>query len=837
MSPKKAKFGVGLGVLAGVGIASYMSGRRAVPALAGTVRIEGLSKPVEVLRDRYGVPHIYAASEHDLFVAQGYVHAADRLFQMDAIRRLAAGRMAEIVGEPALASDRLIRTLGFAQIAEAEISELSPETLTTIESYCVGVNAFIAANRRKLPVEFRLLGYTPEPWEPHHSLAPARLMALGLCGNWESELVRAEIDGIFGEDVLHVLDDDAERRPFPAVINTDILGELATAARDATATFGPGGGIGSNNWVIGPRRTATGGALLANDPHLDLQLPSVWYEQLLHTEGYHVRGYCVAGVPGVILGNNDRISWGFTNSCADVQDLYVEDLDLQAGTYLDTDGERKQLTTRVERIKVKGGATERLTVHATRRGPIITDALPAQVDRPLALRWDCILQPRRIVDALMTLNRAQNWEEFRDAMRLWSGPAQNVVYADVEGNIGFQHSGEVPIRAKGNGTIPHNGSDPDGEWIGTIPFEDHPWSFNPSSDRIVTANDKIVGDEYEHFISCEWMNGYRGDRIRSLIDESDGHTVDRQNEIQCDIFSIPGRELGKLVGRLSPQPTTENGKDLMAALVAWDGVSRVDDDGAIAYRLLIRAIQEEVFGFLGSLLPLFLGYSRTDQNGYWALFGRSTPRLLHDIGADDRALLELGAMVAREGRGKELREAPGDARAWTPSGDWRECLARAIDRAGERYGGSAPDPQRETPGSMPRGHRSSGPLDRLVARRRRYHRLRLQHPLGVVPGLSHVANLGPFPVPGDPDTVWQQSSFNNPMNEYAQVGPSKRRVVDMSNLDNSTSILAGGQSGHPASPHYVDQVSLWRDSQTRPAPFTRKAVEQATAHRQDFQPA
>lgn len=836
MVRKQTTLGMGLSVVAGLGVASYMSGRRAVPSLSGSARVRGLEAPVDLLRDRFGVPALYARSEHDLFAAQGWLHAADRLFQMDMLRRMAEGRLAEVVGEPGLGSDRLMRTFGFGDLARREVSEtLGADTVQLLEAYCSGVNAFLRSARRKLPVEFRLLGYRPEPWRPEHCLAPARLMALGLCGNWESELVRAEIAALFGEDVLHVLDDDAQARPFPPVIDPEVLGELATAARDATSTFGGPGGTGSNNWVVGPRRTQHHGALLANDPHLDLQLPSVWYEQVLECPTYHVRGFAVAGVPGVILGNNSTLAWGFTNSCADVQDLFLEQIDEQAGTYRDTDGSDKPLGTRTETITVKGGETVELVVRSTRRGPLLTDAVTAHVEQPVSIRWDSVLQPGRLVDAVFGMNRATGWEEFRAAVQHWTAPAQNIVYADVHGNIGFQHVGAVPIRAGHNGTMPMRGDDPAGEWTGTIPFDEHPWSFNPSSDCIVTANDRIVGDDYPHFLSCEWMNGYRGERIRTLIDQADGHTVQRQVDIQCDVHSIPGSEMRRLLRRLQPEPSTDAGRELLAALEEWDGELAVDDDGAIAWRLLRRALQHQAFGFLGALLPVFLGYSRTDTNGFWALFGRSTPRLLHAIANDDRALLEIGQKVVDEGRGGRARDdAPPEAGGWQPSSDWRECLARALDEAGRAWTGDG-QVVRAHPGSLPKADRRT-PLDRMLPRRRRYHRLKLQHPLGVVPGLASVANYGPFPVPGDPDTVWQQSGFNNPMNEHAQVGPSFRRVVDLADLDASVSVLCGGQSGHPASPHYVDQVQLWRDGGSRPAPFTRPAIERHARYRQVLEP-
>jgi len=472
-----------------------------------------LDGPVDVLRDRWGIPFVRAGNEADLFRAQGWLHAADRSFQMDLLRRAGTGRLAEIVGEPGVATDRLVRTLGFEQHASGEPEMLDGVTRGNLDAYAEGVNEWLRVNRGRLPVEFRLLGYKPEPWKATDSLLATRLMALNLCGNWQTELARAEIAARCGDDVLQAIDADADSRSeFTAQLSADVLGELVTAARDMNARLGLGFGTGSNNWVIGPRRTASRGAIMANDPHLDLTLPSIWYEQVLKSPTFCSRGFTIPGVPGIVLGHNGTVAWGFTNSCVDVQDLYVEQVNADTGTYRDTDGADKPLTVRHERIKVKGGDTITMHVRATRRGPLLTDAVEHDLDHALSLRWDAI-RPGRISQALIGMNRAQNFEQFREALRYWTAPAQNVVYADVAGNIGFQHAGEIPIRKSGNGTLPSDGADVDAEWTGTVPYDEAPWSLNPSADRIVTANDKLVDDDYPYFISAEWMNGYRGERI------------------------------------------------------------------------------------------------------------------------------------------------------------------------------------------------------------------------------------------------------------------------------------------------------------------------------------
>ena len=842
MARTRTTVGIGLSALASVGVAAYMSGRRAVPGWGGTVTLPMLDGSAEVLRDRWGIPAVFAETEADAYRIQGYLHATDRTFQLDLLRRVGLGRLSELVGDAGLGSDKLIRTLGFHRHVEEEWQLLDGPARAALEAYAEGVNAGFERARRRRPVEFRLLRARPDVWRPQDCLALSRVMALGLCGNWESELARGELASRFGLDVVDAIESGEHERSWPAQIHEDVLGELVAAMRD-TAGFGGPGGIGSNNWVIGPRRTRSGGALLANDPHLDLAMPSVWYEQRLSGGDLDVRGFTFPGVPGVVLGHNGRISWGFTNSSIDVQDCYLEELDEDGTRYRDVGGEWRDVETRVEQIRVKGGSVVEHRVRSTRRGPIITDVASSDhLSDPVALRWDS-LRPARSAETIWRLNHATGWDEFREACRLWLAPAQNVVYADRDGNIGFQHMGEVPIRAEGNdGSVPRRGDDPAGEWTGTIPFEEAPHAFNPSSSRIVTANDRLVGDDYPYFMSREWMNGYRGERIRDLIDGIEQHSVGDQVRIQADVYSIPGARMRDLLERVRPEPVTDEGGQVLRALADWDGELRAGDDQSAAWRLLQRAVQDEAFGFLGELLPRYLGYSRTGVNGFWSMFSRSTPRVLDAIDGDDRTILEAGADVARR-RAEGEGDLPAPIDGWQPHGDWRSLLAAALDRAGGWWAGTAPDVERQDSRSLQRttplaarapGTTISERLEERLPRRRRLHRLRLQHPLGVIPGLARVANRGPFPVPGDADTVWQTSQFNNPLNDHALVGPSHRHVVDMADVDRSVAVLCGGQSGHPASPHYADQVSMWRRGECRPAPFTRPAIEQQVRFRQRF---
>lgn len=794
-----------MSVLAGLGLASYMSGRRAVPSWAGMAKLRGLQSTVEVVRDRWGVPAIYAQTDADLFFAQGYIHASDRMFQMDLLRRMATGSLSQVVGESTVNSDKLMRMFGFGAAAREDFTIASVESRAALTAYADGVNRYLSSARGKLPVEFRILGYKPAPWRPHHGLLSWRLMAFGLCGNWEAELARAEIQTRFGPEVLSALDDEVQAHAFPAAISEETLGALRSALRSVSTPFGGGPGVGSNNWALGSRRTASGAPIIANDPHLELQLPSVWFENRLQSEsgeGFSVRGFSIPGSPSVILGHNGTVSWSFTNSCADVQDLYVEELDEDGRRYRDVNGEWMPLQSREEKIHVARSDSLKLAVRSTRRGPIISDCLSIDSPTPVSLRWHG-MQPSRMVDAMLGMGRATDWEQFRDAVKLWSAPAQNLIYADVHGNIAYQHIGTVPVRAGHDGSVPLAGTDPRGEWTGVVPFEDLPYSLNPGVDRLVTANDKIVDDNYPHFISREWMNGYRAERIRSLIDAGRRHTVADQLAIQADVHSIVADQLIPLLASRVLAPLTGEGKAVWKSLQDWNHELTPKSEGGAAWRAFMRALNDEVYGFLGDLQQRYLGYSRSGVNGFWSLFGRTTPRLIAALRSDDRTLFQLAA--------KQPVTSDGPA-GWSPSATWDEALSRALDRAGMAMA-------------------TSGPRGKSA------HRVRLQHPLGVLPILKAVANARTFAAPGDPDTVWQASAFENPGNPHAMVGPSHRSVIDLANLDQSVAVLAGGQSGHPASPHYLDQLEMWRSGRARPAPWSRAAIEVQAAYHQVLEPA
>ncbi|MEJ2599158.1 MAG: penicillin acylase family protein, partial [Anaerolineales bacterium] len=509
--------------------------RRSFPKVDGDFKIPGLQGPVEIYRDAYGIPQIYATTTHDLFFAQGYVHAQDRFWQMDFWRHLGSGRLAEMFGESELDTDSFLRTLGWARVAQQELNNSSPETLAILQAYADGVNAYLADHKGSaLSAEYAILkllspNYQVEPWTALNTMTWAKVMAWDLGGNMDMEIYRARLLKTLTPEQV-----DQLVPPYP----TDH--PLADQMQGVESILGPlDRGIGSNNWTISGKLTASGKPLLANDPHLAAQMPSIWYENGLHcvTKGpacpFEVTGFSFAGAPGVILGHNDRIAWGATNVNPDVEDLYIEKINPQNPNQYEYKGQWEDMRIVNETLKTSNGKTEALTVRYTRHGPIISDTYgelkdfnqKAGVEMPdhyaIALQWTA-LEPSSTFEAFLKFDQAQNWDEFRQAAQDLTVPAQNLVYADVDGNIGYQTPGKVPIRSKGDGTLPVPGWTGEYEWTGYIPFDQLPYAYNPPQGFIATANNAVVGPDYPHLITKDWDYGFRAERIVDMIQTAPG---------------------------------------------------------------------------------------------------------------------------------------------------------------------------------------------------------------------------------------------------------------------------------------------------------------------------
>lgn len=557
MAAKLKKTLVTAANLAGLTAGTYnLLMRRPVAQKSGTLHIQGLHEPVEIITHTYGVPHIYAQTEDDLFFAQGYIHAQERLWQMELNCRLCSGRLSEIVGDALLETDRFCRRLGMHRSAAEEVTRLSAANVRILDAYARGVNIFIAYNEGKLPVEFTLLHFQPEPWKPADTIQWAKMMGWTLGGNWETEITRARLVAKLGIERTSQLEagyDPSHPLIIPSGaeyqgINPGLREQYEQIQElSGFSIFG-----GSNNWVVDGTMTATGSPILCNDPHLGQAVPSVWYECHLIAGDLDVTGVSFPGTPGIIIGHNQHIAWGLTNAVSDVQDLYIEKFNPENPDQYEYQGKWEEAEIIREEIQVKGQDQPVIEkVRITRHGPILTSSqqtsdgkedVAKTGDVPLALRW-VGLEQCNIISAVPKLNRATNWEEFRAALRDWDLPPQNFVYADQQGNIGYIMAGAIPIRNQGQALLPSPGWTGDYEWTGYIPFDELPQTYNPEQHFIATANNRVVDDNYPYYITHEWLNGYRAQRIRDLLKSKDKLTLADMAKIQSDQYSLPATEI------------------------------------------------------------------------------------------------------------------------------------------------------------------------------------------------------------------------------------------------------------------------------------------------------
>jgi penicillin G amidase len=774
--------------------------RAALPKVEGTVRLPGLREPVEVLWDRWGVPHIYARNTRDLYFAQGYVMASERLFQMDFFLRLGSGQLSQLFGEFTLPMDRFIRTLGWNRAATHLISQWDDLALESGEAAMDGIRTWIERMPSK-PIEYEILSLDPELPDGMPGLGRAAsaavFMAWSLSGNWDAELLRAEISERLGWEAMVALFPDVQTLP-PAVRPGKRGADGARrSALDLLRAAPPlPGGQGSNNWVVSGSRSATGMPLLANDPHILAQMPSIWFEAHLSAPGIDVRGVALPFAPGIVLGHNERIAWGATNVGGDVQDLYLERLNPE-GTAALFDGMWEPLTVHREEIAVRGRAEpEILEVKETRHGPILDSYMVGLVDLDVvqggitetyALRW-VGLEEGPSNSTVHRLNTAENFEQFRAALEEWTCPGQNFVYADVDGNIGYQCTGIHPIRGRGDGTLPVPGWDSEYEWQGYVPFEELPWAYNPEEGFIATANAKPHDDTYPYLLGHDFLPPFRARRVAQMITERDRHDVESFAAMQFDWLSLPAMDIVPRL--LEAEPHGDRQKQAVELLANWDRRLSPDSAAAAVYQVwCIRLARAILLPQLGQQL-----YEHFYAKRQWSNEFQTTvlPRLLEYptarwFGAD----------------GREARDAV-----------LRRSLDEALDELTDRLG--------EDMGSW-----SWGAI----------HPVRFVGRLGnVIPDLAGLFTGGEAPWGGDEMTV-NQGTFDPGADTYqVAVVASWREIIDLSDLDNSIGTHTVGQSGNPASPHFNDLFPLWSKGQHHPLPFTRHAVEAVTKSKLDLVP-
>ena len=775
--------------------------RRRLPKINGRLRAPGLRAPAEVIRDRWGVPHIYALDERDLFFAQGFVHAQDRLWQMDIVRRLVAGRLAEVVGAEAAPADRWFRTIGMRRVIEHEANLIRDDVRAEVEAYVAGVNAGIAQGR--LPVEFTLLRYKPEPWTAADSLSWVKLMSWSLAINWAAEILRAQLISQLGPEQAAELDSEyCKRWPYILPPNADYstIGDGALKRAEKAQPFAgpsPHAGMGSNNWVLSGSRTASGAPILANDIHLLMGIPCLWYENHLSGGDLNITGITFPGVPGVISGHNGRVAWGFTTGIADGQDLYMERLRRTSDGRVQYEYNGQWMDARVlnEEIRVRGGGTVTEEVVITHHGPVINHLAADFIgEQPLALRWNS-LEPDVMIEVMRDMNRARNCAELCEALRGWVAPAQNVVCADVEGNIAYRLAGKVPIRANGNGQVPVPGWTNRYEWVGYIPFEAMPHLYNPPQGYIATANNRVDEYEYPYYLGYEYCMGDRAQRITELIEEQHEIDVGYCQRMQLDQISPTARVVAGYLGQLeADDPELLSIVELMRD---WDGELAVDSAAAAVYEVFIRRMVVLMLPHkLNGLTPIYAGEGIMPVVADGNLFGERIWVWLQNTLAEPQShWFDLGAGQTRD---DVIRLA----------------LRETVDFLKAELGSKISDWQ-------------WGKL----------HALTYTHILGRVWPLDELFNRGPYSLGGDNATLSASATSYYDLSCDSVIGAPFRFVADLHDLRNSWGLLSPGQSGRVGSPHYDDQTEAWLSGSYHPMLYERENVEQAAVGRLRLEPS
>jgi len=750
-------------LLAAAATGGYLWLRSSLPQTAGSIALPGLAAPVDVVRDRRGIPHIRARTDGDAYLALGFVHAQDRFFQMELMRRLGAGRLAEIMGSAAVGIDRRMRIFGLYRLAEAAFDHLGPETRAALAAYAEGVNAYIDTHPGVLAPELAiLLAPRPEPWRPADSLVWGRLMAMRLSENMWTEALRAGLAERLEPERIDELWPDSRGEAPPSLgasqdgADPEFFDALLRAWPPPLAPV-----TASNVWAVSGRHTETGRPILANDPHLGFSAPILWYLARVETPTLSASGATVPGVPFTILGHNGTLAWGFTTTDSDTQDLFIEEIDPEdPGRYLAPDGSRA-FDRRVETIEVRGGAPVEIEVRATRHGPVVSDLVDrarrfAGAGRVVALAATALRRDDRTAEAIRGFNRAASWGDFIDAARHLHAPQQNVVYADTAGNIGLISPGRVPIRRSGRGLRPASGRTGAQDWIGLIPFEALPRSFNPADGRLVNANHPVVGPDYLWHLGVGDTPPYRAQRIHRMIDAGMSATPEGAGAMQNDTVSLAARELVPLMTAIAPEG--ETAARAVALLRGWDGRMDAERPEPLIFTAWLRAFNRLLYA---------------DETG--PLFPRAW------------ALRPVFVREALRGRGVWCDDAATPARE-----DCDDRLAEALDRAlAELASAYGEGPEEWRWGAA--------------------HYARFRHPLlGRIPILDRIGDIR-VPSGGGAFTVNRaQHRVADRDEPFASVhGPGLRAVYDLDDLDRSLFVVATGQSGNPLSAHYRDLTPLW----------------------------
>jgi penicillin amidase len=788
---KRAKVVIGLlGVLVLTGTAVFIflryQIRKSFPETSGTLSVVGLHDRVEVLRDGYGVPHIEAHDEHDLIMTLGYVHAQDRLWQMDMACRISAGRLSELLGPTSLQFDRMFRVIGLKRIAEELEPTLTPESRNRLAWYADGVNEFIRTHKGKFPIEFDLLSYDPEPWTPIHSLMVGKLLAWEMTLAWWSELTYGAIAERVGPQMtLDIFP------PYPTNVAPTVpamskqaatglsLGFLQTAYAfkqlfGLPATFG-----GSNAWVVSASKSASGQVILANDTHLVLHNPSLWYEVQLHAPGYNVAGMSVPGSPGILAGYNERIAWGLTNAMVDDADFYVERIDSSDTTKYAYEGALLPLRYREEEIQVRGDTAVTCIIRSTHHGPIVTDiAHPFKKSHypfVASMRWTGTEKGDQ-TEAFISINKAHNWVEFCKGVSQFAGPGQNFIYGDTDGNIGYQLGVKLPMRGKQSAALPLPGWEKSTEWQGFVPFEHLPHAYNPNEGFLASANDKMVDDGYPYYISNLWEPPSRIERLREILGRNDRFSVEDFERLQNDKYSMLAQQLLPYIMNACRDSSAGIPQEqlILDYLRNWNFRFEKEDIATMIYQQFFVKLLENIY---------------EDEMG---------EDLYHDWLVLSNIPLRVTTKLLREGTSPWFDDIRTDS-VETRDQIIRKSIRGAIIALRDRFGS-----------------------DMKTWRWGDAHTVTLQHPFGLRKPLDRIFSIGPFPYGGGSSTLISgEYSFNEPF--AAMVGATFRQIVDFARPGQARAVLTSGESGQVFHVHYDDQTPLWlngayRTVRMRPQP-------------------
>ncbi len=768
-------------LLAVATVGGYLYLSRSLPVTSGIVKVAGLQNSIEVVRDTDAVAHIYASNELDMYRGLGYVHAQERLWQMEMQRRVASGTLAEIFGPSAISSDRLLRTIGLQRAAESAWQQLPPDTQKIVEAYVEGINQYILSRSGSgFAPEFKMIGFNPRPWKPSDVVAALKLLAWQLDNvSYSTELLHADLINKVGpERAQQLMPEYSDAEPVILAGNYERMVDAADKIGELTNGIGTVnyGGLGSNAWVISGAKSVTGAPILANDPHLGSSIPPVWYLAHLKAGDVDVIGATVPGLPFVVTGRNRHIAWGVTHLVADVQDVYREKLDSEGKT-AEFNGKQEPVRYVEEKIRVTGGPPVTQTVRITRHGPLLSDAINANDAQmppnrrptplePLSLRWTALDEQDLTLQSFIKLNRAHNWNEFKEGLRDLKAPALSFVYADVDKNIGFYAAGNIPVRAAGEGTLPTEGWTGATEWNGTIRFEDMPQAFNPPSNFIVAANNRPVDGTYTHFLGRQWAASYRARRITELIEQKQKLSVDDNASIQGDTISLQLRELAPLLTTFVT-PQNDDERRALDLLRTSDGNT---GGGSAAAAIYASWYQQLAYRLTGDDLGIRLLSRYEERFDYVSRFLTTALKDPASPWCDDINTPE--------------RESCNDLMSQT----FRRTLGDLRSRLG-------PDVQSWRWDKLHVAVFPHQPFHRIAFVRELFSR---SIPNG---GDRSTINIGPY-------------GFNRDFEQYA--APGYRQIVSLTNPNDGRFILSTGQSGHFLSSHYDDYLSDWQAVRYRP---------------------